>query len=323
LTTVTHFLSDELFLGDPDVAGPLTIFPLFGGRPRLEYVSYAEGAARGVTITELPGGASVNDVLVHNPLDLGVLFYEGEEILGAQQNRTIDAAVLVAAGTKQQVPVSCVEANRWDGARHDEAFTPSPQAAFPALRAAKSRRMREHLAAGMEARADQGEVWQAVDHKLASHGTDAPTRAMRDVYDDRADHLAGIQAGIERHDGQVGALVAIAGDLVVLDHVSRADVFAALFTPLVRGYALDALGRTTDASVTVSPSDAETFLREALTAPVRERASAGLGRALHFERGSAGGTGLAVGDELVQLSVYAGDTTPQSVTRISRPSRRR
>jgi hypothetical protein len=320
---VAHFLTDELYLGDPDVAGPLTVFPLLGGHPRLEYVSYAEAAARGVTITELPGGASVNDVLVHNPLDVGVLFYEGEEILGAQQNRTIDAAVLVCAGSKQQVPVSCVESGRWDGSRHGEAFAPSPQAAFPALRAAKSRRMREHLAAGMEARADQGEVWQAVDHKLASHGTAAPTRAMRDVYDDRDAHLAEIQAGIERHDGQVGAVVAIAGDVVVLDHVSRADVFAALFTPLVRGYALDALDRATDAPVTVSRDDAETFLRGALTAPVRERASAGLGRALHFETGHTGGTGLAVGDELIQLSVYAGDNTPQGMTRISRPSRRR
>jgi hypothetical protein len=311
MTTLSTLLS--LRVGDPDVAGPLAVFPLFGAAPRLEYVSYAEGASRGVSITELPGGASVNDVLVVNPLDVGVLFYEGEEILGAQQNRTIDAAVLIAAGAKQQVPVSCVEAGRWDGSRHGEAFTPSPQAAFPALRAAKSLRMRERMVAGMEARADQGEVWQAVDYALATHGTDAPTRAMSDAFDD------GFETSIERHDGQLGALVAIAGDFVVLDHVSRADVFAALFPPLLRGYALDAHGQP--AGAPPAREQAEGFVATALAARVRERPSAALGRALHFESADAGGTALAVDDELIQLSVYSAAPSPAS--RIRRPSRRR
>jgi ARG/rhodanese/phosphatase superfamily protein len=274
----------SLHTGEPDVAGPLAVFPLFGPEPRLEYVSYAEGAARGVTITELPGGASVNDVLVINPLDVGVLFYEGEEILGAQQNRTIDGAVLVGARSKQQIAVSCVESGRWDGRRHREAFTPSPQAAFPALRATKSLRMRERLAAGMEARADQGEVWQAVDAKLGSRA--APTRAMSDAYD-------GVDAaGIERRGGQTGALVAIGGEFVVLDYVSRADVWAALFAPLLRGYALDAAGRTE-----APPPDPEPFL---------DTLDIGFdnGR-IHFETPAAGGTGLAVDGELIQLSVYA------------------
>src|SRR3954453_20535680 len=113
-------LIEEVQIGAPDVCGALVVFPVFGGEPRLEYVSYAEGAARGVTIGELPGGASVNDVLVHNPLDGGVLLYEGEEIVGAQQDRAVDGAVLVGAGVTVKVPVSCVERGRWDGRRHSE-----------------------------------------------------------------------------------------------------------------------------------------------------------------------------------------------------------
>jgi hypothetical protein len=46
----------------------------------------------------LAGGASVNDLLVLNPTDVDVLLYEGEEVLGAQQNRTFDVSVLVPAG---------------------------------------------------------------------------------------------------------------------------------------------------------------------------------------------------------------------------------
>jgi len=88
----------SLTLADPTVVGSLTVFPLLADTPpALHYVSFAEAVQRGATVTELAGEASVNDLHVHNPLDVPVLLYEGEEVLGAQQNRTFDISVLVAA----------------------------------------------------------------------------------------------------------------------------------------------------------------------------------------------------------------------------------
>src|SRR3954470_15261884 len=153
-TTFDH-LDAPLRVGDPDVAGPLAVFPVFGGEPRLAYRSFAQAAALGASVTELPGGASVNDLLVHNPTSLALLLYEGEEVLGAQQNRTFDVSVLVPAGSKVHVPVSCVEAARWDGARHAEAFRPAPQTAYPELRRLKNQHVRRSLAAGAGPRAEQ------------------------------------------------------------------------------------------------------------------------------------------------------------------------
>ena len=53
-----------------------------------------------MSVGELEGGASVNDLLVNNPADKPVLLFEGEEVLGAQQNRTFDVPVLVGAGKR-------------------------------------------------------------------------------------------------------------------------------------------------------------------------------------------------------------------------------
>ena len=111
-----------LHVGEPDTSGPLSVLPVFGPPPELAYVSLAEAVALGAAVRELEAGASVGDVLVHHPLDVGLLLYEGEEITGAQQDRTFDRSVLVPAGGKAHVPVSCVEAGRWDGGRHGEAF---------------------------------------------------------------------------------------------------------------------------------------------------------------------------------------------------------
>ena len=135
---IAELLAEPLRVGEPDVTGPLAVFPIFGPAPRAEYLPFAAARAQGFRIGELQAGASVNDLLVENPTDSNVLLYEGEEVLGAQQNRTFDMSVLVGAGSKLHVPVSCVEAGRWDGARHAEDFEAAPQTAYPELRRQKA-----------------------------------------------------------------------------------------------------------------------------------------------------------------------------------------
>ena len=307
-------LHAALTAAEPDVAGPLAVFPLFGPPPRLEYVSYAEAAAAGAAVTELPEGASVNDLLVRNPLPVPFLLYEGEELRGAQQDRTVDVAVLVPAGATLKVAVSCVEHGRWDGSRHGEAFTPSAHAAFPALRAAKSRRMRERLAEGAPARADQHEVWQEVAERHEQLAAPSATGAMSDAYDHRRSEIAAMRDAVGRRDGQVGALVAIGGRFVVLDMVSRADVFAALHGPLVSGYALDAIGRR--AGRAPSLAAAQELVATIASEPVASVPSAGAGETVQFARG----TGLACDGELVQLSAFM--EPPARARRVRRPSER-
>src|SRR3954469_12218384 len=133
LPTPQDFLSEPLRIGTPDVCGPLAVFPLFGPEPNLGYVAFAQAVSAGASVKELDAHASVNDLLVLNPTPMPVLLYEGEEVLGAQQNRTFDVSVLVPAGAQLRVPVSCVERGRWEDGRHDESFTPAPQMAYPAL----------------------------------------------------------------------------------------------------------------------------------------------------------------------------------------------
>ena len=326
--TLHDHLAEPLRIGEPDVHGPLAVFPLFGPAARLEYVSFAQGRAHGVAIKELESGASVNDLLVLNPTDTAVLLYEGEEVLGAQQNRTFDVSVLVDARSDLRVPVSCVEAGRWDGSRHAEAFAPAPQAAYPALRSLKNRAARESVAAGMGARAAQGEVWSEVAEKSARMNVASSTGAMHDIYDRRRERLAEFHGAIRLHDGQAGALVLINGRPAVLDHVSRPEVFAALHAPLVQGYALDALEARADTPAAPGTEAAERFLRRILDARITEHDGIGLGRDLRFAAEGVAGAGTVAGDELLQLTAFpdaeaeaAAQETPRG--RIRRPSRRR
>ena len=123
--------------------------------------------------------------------------------------------------------------------------------------------------------------------------------------------------------GRPGRSRSIGGRPVVLDHVSRPDVFAALHGPLVQGYALDALecGDGADPDVTA----AEEFLARVLGARVTEHDGIGLGRDLRFAERLVAGAGLLAGDELVQFTAFPDGPAPgpQARARIRRPSRRR
>jgi hypothetical protein len=315
----------KITVAEADVVGSLAVFPLIADRePALRYISFAEAIQRGASIKELDDGASVNDLVVHNPLDVHVLLYEGEEVLGAQQNRTFDVCALVAPRSVLQVPVSCVEAGRWDGSRHDESFAAAPQAAYPQLRKTKNARVREQLAAGHEGRALQGEVWNEVASKAERHGVHSATGAMHDVFERRRDHLDAVASAVQMHCSQVGMLAAIGGQFVVLDHVSQVEAWAALHGPLVQGYALDALEAPDAAPPSID--DARDFVALLLGAPCTPGRTVGLGEGLRFDFGGLAGTGLTCEGELVALTAFAdepGADQPAVAGRVLRPSRRR
>ncbi len=317
--TLNTHLPDPPRVGEPDVAGPLAVYPLIGPVPALEYLSFAQGAERGVRLSELPGGASVRDLVVENPTSLPVLLFEGEEVLGAQQNRTFDISMLVPAGAKLTVPVSCVEAGRWDGTRHGEAFRPAPQAAYPSLRRMKNVHAAQAVQAGAAARADQAAVWAEVADRGSRHAAPAPTQAMHDVFEHRRRDLDAMTAAIEMRCSQTGMLAWVGDRFAVLDRVSRPEVLESLFAPLVQGYALDAL-ETAKPQTPPSVEEAGAFLERVLAVPVVEHDGLGLGRSIRVAPGAAmSGAGVLVDGEVVQLSVFppslATTRAPVSVAR--------
>ena len=334
-STLADHLSEPIRVGAPEASGHLAVYPLYGPPTTLDYTALATAGGQ-VEITELEGGASVNDLTVKNASDRRVLLYEGEEILGAQQNRVLDVSILLAAGSKTRIPVSCVEQGRWDGSRHRELFRPSRQAADPRLRRLENRHVRLAVETTGRARADQGEVWREVADRGAEMASSSPTGAMSDIYDDHRTRLAEISAGIPLHDGQCGAVAVIGGRIAILDFVGRPDVYAALHPAIVEGYALDSLGheeRVDGASPgAVDASTVSGFTLLVGDAPAAADPSGpGLGATARFAANGVEGSALIHEGELVQLTAYPSDADDAPAgpgrpgpraRRINRPSRR-
>ena len=65
-------------------------------------------------VEEVNESGSVPNLVVTNKADRPLLISEGEILVGAKQNRVVNVTVLVAAGVKFLMPVSCVEAGAGD-----------------------------------------------------------------------------------------------------------------------------------------------------------------------------------------------------------------
>jgi hypothetical protein len=270
----------------------VTLTPLFPLRdPGCDYMALDEAMALGFAIGEVDAAGSVGELALKNPLGCSVLLYDGQELVGAKQNRILNITVLVAAGAAMRVPVSCVERGRWS---HRGGFTPAEHVASPQLRREKAGALSaDSLAVG----AAQHAVWRTVDDQLSARGVDSPTAASADGFAAISERRSRPAPAFELEPGQCGALVSI-GTSWCLDAVSRPDVFARLYPKLLAGYLYDALGPSK------TSTDPQAVLAAIEAAAVAKRPSAGLGADLRVASSAVVGSGLELDGELVQLSAY-------------------
>lgn len=309
-------IDTTLQLGDPVEHRGIVIAPLFPRRqPVARYLTLAEAIALGFRVTEVDASGSVPELLVHNPLEENVLLYDGEELVGAKQNRILNVTVLVAGGGKTRIPVSCVEQGRWSA--RSAAFSDASHTAYPELRRRKAERL---AAAPMALGVAQSEVWESVAAKADRLDADAPTGAQADIFRAREGALAGLREAFPFLPGQAGALFALGPRQLCLDFVSRPDAFAQLYGKLLDGYLLDAVealdGKPAGAD------ELEGFLTRVAAAPRSRHPSVGLGDDLRLRTEDVVGSGLELEGELVQLSAFSSENDGPSRSRIARPSRR-
>ena len=116
----------------------------------------------------------VVDVATDDP----VLLVEGEMLVGAKQNRTLDVTVLCPGSERTLLPVSCVEQGRW-GEREPRA--PLRRHAPSRLRSLKTRG--RSLAGGADAGSTQAELWDEVSQRSEAFSVSSPTDSLEDVFD--------------------------------------------------------------------------------------------------------------------------------------------
>jgi hypothetical protein len=309
-------IEDNIQLGDAVEHRGVAIAPLFPrNNPKADYLTLEDALPLGFRVTEVDAAGSVPELLALNPLDKPVLLYDGEELLGAKQNRILNVTVLAAARSETRIPVSCVEQGRWHA--RTLTFGAAPHAAYPELRRRKAEQLSAApLAPGLA----QAAVWEEVAAKAGRHGVQSPTGAAADIYSSRERDFANLRRAYPLAPGQSGTLFALGDEQICLDYLSRPAAFARLYRKLLDGYLLDALER-----LDRKPASREglaAFVASAARAPQHRSPSAGLGQDVRLAGAGVVGSGLVLDEELLQLSAFTTDGDAAR-TRVARPSRRR
>ncbi len=209
------------------------------------YITLDEGLTSALLeIEELDGGASVSNVLFRNKADQKALLFEGEELLGAMQNRILNVTVLVSPKTEQKLPVSCVEAGRWHHEhtnRKKQRFTVANRMHYARGRALGNRAVSMNLASSNEYRSDQSGIWSDIDDKASRMNARSPSAASDALYVMSEDRINEYVKSFKHQPKQVGCVFLIDG------HVSGMELFASEAThknvihKILRSYALDAV----------------------------------------------------------------------------------
>ena len=224
----------------------LALFPLIGTHGSLvDYVTLDEALASGdARVTEISNGGSVPELAFVNEGETAVFLLDGEELVGAKQNRILNLSMLVAPKSTVAIPVSCVEAGRW--AYSSDQFSSTRHAHFSRGRASKAASVSAAMRESGARFSNQSEVWADVDARSADLGVQSPTCAMSDVF---ASHEADLEAFVEHIlPGAyfAGAVFCIGDRIAGMDLFDKPDTFAKLAAKLVRSYGLDAIDGDTD-----------------------------------------------------------------------------
>ena len=277
-TTIDQsFASIEL--GAPQVHQNIVVFPIINpSHNAAHWLTLGEALEQQLlTVTEVSHGGSVPELAVINRADRPVLLLDGEELIGAKQNRVLNTTILLKEHSETVVPVSCTEHGRWSYV--SAAFADSKMLMAHRARAHKSRSVSESLAASAGYKSDQGEVWNEIAALHSSVGSTSPTGAMRDAYKARERELDQCTAAFNAVPGQTGLLVVIDDQVAGFDLIPHPEIYAQQHTKLVKSYLIDSIAQSNPRAGNPDAAGvrAAEFLHGAAECPVRKFPSIGYG----------------------------------------------
>ena len=308
----------------------MTCIPLLS--PDVEAIDYqlldnkmiADGL---IMISEVSEEASVPELKLTNNSEQMILLLDGEELLGAKQNRILNCSMLLAAKSENIIPVSCCEALRWSY-NSSSSSSSGNRLAYRKLRARKSEHVSESLRGG-SFRSNQSEVWSLISERMQKRKAKSASSDMSSIYENEndTDLIAEYMKNFSNTDfHQVGALFALNG-LLSIECFGKHDTFKEVAPKLFESYVLDAIDEA-DTNKIIDTINLELqgkeFIQKIITASAEEYKSVSLGTDIRFS--GINGAGLMYQDTLLHLSVFADEATAHKShprTRMTRPSSRR
>ena len=329
METLLSRLVAGIEVGSKQVHENMTVFPVIGiGQASTAFLTLDDALEKNMLrITEVDESGSVPNLKAINLSSGNIMLLNGEEVVGAKQNRVLNATILLAAKSETIIPVSCVEHGRWS--YRSGQFTSESRSMSADLRRNLNEGVTRNFEYGHDFHSDQGEVWESIERKYSKLDVrHSPTMAMSDLHESLKPGLEEYIKDFSPVQNQIGIVVLIDRQIAGMEIINRFDSFAGNFRKLVASYALDAvetLGKTVPIS-SKSQRTMVTALIESLSgAETSLRPSVGLGSDMRLKSRKVTGSGLELNEDVLQLTVFPfrKSESPSMETDFRRASARR
>jgi hypothetical protein len=317
----------EITLGTVQQLEDLVVFPLVSQEPlELPYETLSDAFTAGTVDVSETGEGVVSSLRLRCKGVRDVLALDGEQFVGAKQNRTASRTVLLSARGDTKIPVSCMEQGRW-GSR-ERRFRMTPDHSPTRVRRHAREAERDVIKAGRSPCPDalevaQATVWEEIDDLSTGLGAPSATGALDEAYAARRMDFACWASAFPILTSQVGLLVLTARGPLGLDVVGSQEIYSRLHRGLLNGYLMDGLSQGAVGSELndhappyrfTSPQgstnetrrrqhEARKFIRQITEATRTEAPTVGLGRYTVLTEAVVGGE-LVHDQALVHLSAF-------------------
>ena len=255
-----------------------------------------------LTIKEVSEGGSVPELKVINNAEIPILLLDGEELVGAKQNRVLNTSILLKKKSEIIIPVSCTEQGRWS--YKSEKFADSEVVMSPNIRMKKTQSVSTSLHESKQFRSDQSTVWDGIHEMSAKAEVESSTGAMKDVFDSRGKDLDEYMKAFKCGPKQKGMLVFLEGEVVGFDIISRASAYKELHQKLVKSYAMEAILLKNRKSAKSGVRKAKDFIKETTACKSKKYESVGSGWDHRFEGKHVVGSALVYGKTVIHTAFF-------------------
>lgn len=293
-----------LSVGEQSTHQNLGMIPLImqaGSEP--DYIILDEALEAGTAqIREVSESGNVPELLFDNKGDNAILVLDGEELVGAKQNRILNLTILVAAKTSIIVPVSCVEAGRWS--HTSQNFHSEQRSFYAAGRAKKAAHVTESLQRCGSRHSRQGEVWDDIAMKSSRLNSQSSTDAMASMYVKHTEKLEEFSMALQPIEQQCGAIFSINGVICGLELFDFSQTFQKVSGKLIRSYALDAIDQQEPVYTKSDLLDVNRFITAIEKANTESFEAIGEGDDIRITHHELTGGALVAYNRLIHLCVF-------------------
>lgn len=292
VTAMTASL-DEFELLEAQVHKNVAIVPIKTPvNHKIDLLTLKKGFELGLVDVKECEHSTVNTIIVENKSVVPLLLVDGEEIVGGDQNRIIDATILIAPQSEMKIPVNCTEHGRW-GFKHN--FKQSEHIANIQTRVAKIHAHRNNGSV-------QQAVWDSINDLEMSRSFSSPTQAMSESYDNAKADFDEFLNAFKVVDGQSGVVVLIDGEIKGFEIFLNSEIYREYHEKILKSYLINA--EVNDNVFTINTDPIESVIRNALNSELEEFKNEGEETRFEFSYGNGVGSLYTFNDKLVHMSYF-------------------